>query len=68
VEVSDDGRGFDTAAPRDVAHRGLVNMRRRAERLGGTLKVMSRPNAGTRIIVVLPVEGEAGADGGTGRP
>lgn len=57
VEVSDDGRGFDAAAPRDEAHRGLVNMRRRAERLGGTLEVTSRPNAGTRIIVVLPMEG-----------
>ena len=56
LEVSDDGRGFDAAATRDVGHRGLVNMRRRVERLGGTLDVSSRPGAGTRIIVTLPTE------------
>jgi signal transduction histidine kinase len=57
LEVSDDGRGFDVAVARDARHRGLVNMRRRVERLGGTLDVTSRPGAGTRIIVVLPTEG-----------
>jgi signal transduction histidine kinase len=57
LEISDDGRGFDVAAARDVAHQGLVNMRRRVDRLGGTLDVSSRPEAGTRIIVTLPSEG-----------
>jgi len=57
LEVSDDGRGFDVAAERDDSHHGLVNMRRRVERLGGTLEVVSRPGAGTRIIVMLPIEG-----------
>ena len=57
LEVSDDGRGFDVDARRDVGHRGLANMRRRVERLGGTLDVWSRPGAGTRIIVMLPTEG-----------
>lgn len=67
IEVADDGIGFDAAIEHDEGHHGLVNMRRRAERLGGTLEVVSRPGAGTRIIVLLPTEGERMAGGGNGR-
>jgi signal transduction histidine kinase len=67
IEVLDDGIGFDPLADRDERHHGLVNMRRRAERLGGTLEVVSRPDAGTRIILVLPTgRGERQTEG-TGR-
>jgi signal transduction histidine kinase len=62
LEVRDDGRGFDPEAVRSPAHQGLDNMRRRAERLGGTLRVVSRPDGGgTRIILLLPPEGQGGA-------
>ncbi len=64
IEISDDGIGFDPTSERDEGHRGLVNMRRRAERLGGTLEVASRPDAGTRIILVLPTGREQSAGGG----
>ncbi len=57
IEISDDGVGFDPTADRSEGHHGLVNMRRRADRLGATLEVASRPDAGTRIILVLPAFG-----------
>jgi signal transduction histidine kinase len=67
VTVSDDGIGFDAAADPGEHHHGLVNMRRRAAWLGGTLEVASRPGAGTRIIVTLPSELEQTEGGGFGR-
>ena len=33
---------------------GLSSMRERAESLGGTLKIDSRPGQGTRIIIEVP--------------
>ena len=38
-------------------HHGLSNMRTRAEALGGTFGIQSRPGAGTRIIVSIPRAG-----------
>jgi signal transduction histidine kinase len=53
--TSDDGRGFDpTAVP--PGHLGLMGMAARAERLGGSLSIDSRPGAGTRISVELPIQ------------
>lgn len=52
LTVADDGRGFD---PRDqVGAIGLLGIRERVERLGGTLEIESAPDAGTRIVVVAP--------------
>jgi signal transduction histidine kinase/ligand-binding sensor domain-containing protein len=53
AEVIDDGRGFDTAAPR-TGH-GLDSMRQRAEGLGGTLEISSRPACGTRVAIAIPI-------------
>ncbi len=55
LEVADDGSGFDATAPAEEGHQGLINMRRRAESLGGGLQVESAPGAGTRIIITLPL-------------
>lgn len=55
LEVWDDGRGFDAAAPVAAGHRGLANMRRRAASLGGRLVVVSGDGGGTRIILALPL-------------
>jgi two-component system, NarL family, sensor histidine kinase DevS len=55
LEVVDDGSGFEAATPGREGHHGLVNMRRRAEALGGRLQVSSAPHTGTRIIVALPL-------------
>jgi PAS domain S-box-containing protein len=56
MRITDDGRGFDpTAIP--PGHMGLAGMAVRAERVGGSLSVDTRPGAGTRIIVEVPLEG-----------
>ncbi|NBV23861.1 MAG: response regulator [Proteobacteria bacterium] len=59
LSVSDDGRGFVTGARRrDNAARsslGMVNMRERAEFIGGSLVVKSVPGEGTTIQVWAPV-------------
>ncbi len=55
LTVSDNGVGFDPAVPRAVGHQGLVNMRARVSSIGGRLDVESRPGAGTRIIVSVPL-------------
>jgi signal transduction histidine kinase len=54
LEVVDDGAGFDTQQPPRPDSFGLRGMRERAEALGGTLSVVSRPGAGTAVEVVLP--------------
>jgi signal transduction histidine kinase len=55
LEIADDGIGFDSLAPAAEGHNGLTNMRRRAESLGGTLRVVTGKGNGTRIIVSLPL-------------
>ena len=51
VRVVDDGVGINPAAPQS----GLDNMRRRAEKHGGTLSVLSEPGAGTTLTWAVPV-------------
>ncbi|MBE8523828.1 sensor histidine kinase [Amycolatopsis sp. H6(2020)] len=50
--VTDDGRGFDTGAPRSGF--GLLGLRERAALVGGTVTVDSEPGAGTRVTVTVP--------------
>ncbi len=54
--IQDEGKGFDPAAldPRDGAGNGLAGIRDRAEIFGGRIRVISAPNEGTRIEVLLP--------------
>ncbi|RPI48264.1 MAG: GAF domain-containing protein, partial [Chloroflexi bacterium] len=61
MSVIDDGHGFD---PEEVEHRGgmgLLTMRQRAERLGGTLEIDSVPGRGTTMRVTLSAEPPEGA-------
>ncbi|HTJ77237.1 MAG TPA: sensor histidine kinase [Acidimicrobiales bacterium] len=55
--VSDDGRGFeeDPATAPAVHGYGLVGMRERAELIGATLTIASRPGTGTRLDVTVPL-------------
>ena len=46
VEVSDDGRGFDPAAARGL---GLSSLADRMSIVGGTLRIDSRPGAGSTV-------------------
>jgi signal transduction histidine kinase len=52
LAVDDDGSGFDVGATSRGF--GLVSMRERAERVGGTLCVRSAPGSGTSVEVLLP--------------
>ena len=55
LEVVDDGRGFDPGTAATAGHFGLANMRERSAAIGATLETESRPGAGSRIIVRLPL-------------
>jgi signal transduction histidine kinase len=52
LTVRDDGTGFDPE--RVQAGFGLDSLRRSAEDLGGSLKILSAPGQGTRVEVSLP--------------
>jgi signal transduction histidine kinase len=55
LEISDNGLGFD---PRAVngGGLGLISMRERAERLGGTLSLQSWPEEGTTVKVRVKIQ------------
>lgn len=57
LEVRDDGCGFDASTMLNGAagHFGLRSLRGRAGKIGATLQISSKPGAGTRITVRLPL-------------
>lgn len=55
VEISDHGNGFDVASPGGHSN-GLLNMKRRADELGGKLEIESKSETGTKISVMLPLQ------------
>ena len=61
VEVSDNGVGFDVGAIPTGGRRnfGLQFMRERAELIGAALEVSSRPDAGTVVRLVIPLQKES---------
>lgn len=56
VIVRDNGRGIDpkVARARRDSHWGLLGMRERAEGIGATLEIWSRPGAGTEVEILVP--------------
>ena len=58
LELSDDGRGFEM--PEDLStlggrgHYGVIGMRERAERAGGSLEMISAPGEGTTLRATIP--------------
>lgn len=54
LEVADDGVGFDAVAAAQ-GHHGLAGMRHRVQMFAGEFVLDSRPGAGTRIAVGLPL-------------
>jgi len=54
LEVIDNGRAFDSKAVNHTGGMGLGSMRERAERLGGSLTILSEPGKGTRIWAKIP--------------
>lgn len=58
IRLQDDGKGFDLDQTEAIPsnHFGLLNMRQRVKRLGGTLEFNSQPNQGTSLTVTIPVQ------------
>jgi len=59
VEVSDDGKGFSLYRTLDsavsVGSMGLLGMKQRAETVGGTLDIETKPGGGTKIALRIPI-------------
>ncbi|MBM3135705.1 MAG: GAF domain-containing sensor histidine kinase [Chloroflexi bacterium] len=57
ITVKDDGRGFDPAqlTGEGRPYFGLQIMRERAEGVGGSLELTSRPGQGTRVVLRVPL-------------
>lgn len=53
LQIEDDGCGFD-ADHTVEGNYGLLGMRRRVERMGGTFTLQTAPGQGTRITIDLP--------------
>ncbi len=68
LTIVDDGTGFDVDQVSSAGHFGLLDMSERAQSMGSELKIESKPGAGTRIAVRVPIESnllvgsETGAD------
>jgi len=66
VEIRDDGRGFKVGPVLEgglsEGRMGLLTMKGRAEMLGGSLSIDSSENAGTRVVLTIPLSqsGSAG--------
>ncbi len=59
LTVSDNGLGFEAAAPRKPGSHGHLGLRERAYLLGGEVDIDSQPGRGTRVELRLPAPGAA---------
>ena len=61
ISITDEGRGFDPsialARSLNREHFGLQGIRERALAMGGSCEILSQLNAGTRILIELPIKG-----------
>jgi signal transduction histidine kinase len=59
IEVRDDGLGFDVARTEleydQRGSLGMLNMRERAESIDGELSIRSQPDAGTSVLLIVPL-------------
>ena len=61
LTLADDGVGFDVA-DRDGADGtgyGLASVRERAELVGGSVRVSSRPGTGTTVTITAPLDSQS---------
>ncbi len=56
LSVSDAGSGFDLELVRTKRGLGIISMEERVRLVGGLLTIRSKPGAGTRIVVEVPLE------------
>lgn len=61
ITIEDDGAGFDpgTLHEETARHFGLRFMRERAKGVSGSVEIETKPGLGTKVIVKVPVAGEA---------
>ena len=60
VQITDNGRGFDPATEKQRRKGfGLVSMEERAKAMGGTTRLVSEPQQGTKVIIQIPREAPA---------
>jgi len=52
ITITDNGNGFDQARQGSGGN-GLLNMKKRAEEMGGTFDIESRPGEGTRVLFTI---------------
>jgi signal transduction histidine kinase len=66
INIHDDGKGFEVTRlevlEAQEGHLGLLNMRERAELVGGELAIRSQPGWGTRVTLTIPLSPEPVAD------
>jgi signal transduction histidine kinase len=55
LQVHDDGRGIQTHEIAGLRSLGLLGMRERATRLGGTFNIRGAPGTGTMVTVSIPI-------------
>jgi signal transduction histidine kinase len=55
VEIHDNGRGMTSRESANPLSIGLLGMRERAELVGGTLAIVTRPAKGTTIRITMPL-------------
>ncbi len=60
ITIEDNGRGFSLDDVKAASgHLGLMSMSERARTLGGRLDIQSAPGRGTRLVLEVPVAGQA---------
>jgi len=62
AEVKDNGQGFDLedveSSYGSRGSLGMINLKERAELVGGTINISSVPGRGTRVTLLVPLAGE----------
>jgi PAS domain S-box-containing protein len=61
--IEDNGDGFDPHISSLGRGFGIISMHERAERIGGDLTILSRPGAGTRIHLLVPLSNQKKSGG-----
>jgi signal transduction histidine kinase len=61
LDISDQGRGFDPSVAlsrsQNREHFGLHGIQERARAMGGDCEIASQPDAGTRVMINIPING-----------
>jgi signal transduction histidine kinase len=58
LEVSDDGRGFDSSQIKLTLGHGLANMQTRVHNVGGEVEISSEPGKGAAVLAWVPFSNE----------